>query len=68
MLLGLYAILIIGLSITGLVILIVQCRKLVFLPAAEEIPKGARFKTAYLNPGSILFILLCVGFMIYALL
>ncbi|MDR1204718.1 MAG: CPBP family intramembrane metalloprotease [Peptococcaceae bacterium] len=65
---GLYGLLLLGLSVTGLVLLIVKSRKLVFLPAAEEIQKGRRFRTVYLNPGVILYVLLCLGIIVFSLL
>lgn len=48
------------LLIAGLVLFCMNVRKVRFDPAPLEIPKGQRFKTAYLNPGMILFILLCL--------
>lgn len=55
-----YIIALLGLSIAGLVVLIVKAPRLVFLPADEEIPKKERFKTAYCNVGMALFTLFCV--------
>lgn len=66
MLLG-YSLLLLGLSITGLVFFILKCKKLVWLPAEEQLPKGKCFKTVYLNVGMVVFVLLCVLSMISAL-
>ena len=57
-----------GLSIAGLVVLIVMLRKLVFLPKGQEIEKGKCFKTVYCNVGVILFVLICVAMCVTALL
>ena len=57
----LYSLAFIGLSIAGLIVLILHARKLVFKPAEEELPKKGRFRTVYLNAGMILFVLLCIA-------
>lgn len=62
-----YSLLLIGLSITGLVFFIMKCRKLVWLPAKEQLPKGKCFKTVYLNVGMVIFVLLCLVSMVKAL-
>ena len=64
----LYAMVLVGLSITGLVLLIIKCRKLVWKEADAQLPKGMGVKTAYLNTGIIVYILLCVGMIILTLL
>lgn len=63
-----YSLLLIGVSITGLVFFILKCKKLVWLPAAEQLPKGKCFKTVYLNVGMVLFALLCAASMVLALI
>jgi membrane protease YdiL (CAAX protease family) len=66
--LGFYISLLAGLSVTGLVMLIIKRKKLIFLPAAAELAPGARIKTIYINIGMILYVLFCLGMIIYALL
>lgn len=53
--------------IVGIVVAIVQRKKLVFYRAPEELPAGTRARTALGNPGVIIFIILCVIEMIAAL-
>lgn len=55
-----YGALQLGLAITGLVLLIVKGRKLVFLPAEEELPKAHRLGVVYGNVGFLLFTAFCV--------
>ena len=57
----LYTFALLGLSISGLVLLIKKARQLVFLPKDEEIEKGKRFKTVYCNVGVLSFCLLCIA-------
>lgn len=64
----LYVLVLLGLSITGLVLLIVKCRKLVWREAKAQLPKGAGVKTVYLNVGMIVYILLCLSMIIISLL
>ena len=64
----LYAMLLIGLAITGLVLLILKCRKLVWKPADTQLPKGMGVKIAYLNTGMIVYVLLCVSIIVLSLL
>ena len=63
----LYVFALLGLSIAGLIVLIVMIRKLVFLPKEQEIEKGKCFKTVYCNIGVILFILICLAMCVLAL-
>ena len=63
----LYAMVLVGLAITGLVLLILKCRKLIWKTADTQLPKGIGIKTAYLNAGMIVYILLCVGMIILTL-
>lgn len=65
---ALYALAILGLSIAGLVVLIVKVPKLVYLPASKEIPKRERFKAVYGNIGVILFIIFCLVFFVLNLI
>lgn len=63
-----YVLAILGLSIAGLIILIVKIPKLTFLSAEEELMREERFKAVYVNVGTILFILFCVVFIILNLI
>lgn len=53
----LYAFLLIAIAITGIVLLIVNAKKIHFLSGEATIPKGKRFSTAILNPGMGLYFL-----------
>ncbi|WEV72636.1 CPBP family glutamic-type intramembrane protease [Bifidobacterium sp. ESL0790] len=53
--------------ITGVIVAIVNRKKLVFYKAPEELPKGLRAKTAVGNVGICIFIVLCALEMILAL-
>lgn len=63
----LYAFLLMGLAIAGLVLVIVYRNKLVWKDAADPLPKGSHFKTVYVNAGMILFALICLGLTVLAL-
>ena len=62
-----YFLLLIGLSVTGLVLLIVKAKRFVFQPAALELEAGSRFRTVYLNVGFILFFVICLGLIVASL-
>ena len=64
----LYALFLMGMAITGLVLLILKCRQLVWKEADAQLPKGTAVKTVYLNVGMVLYVLLCVASIIFALL
>lgn len=64
----LYALALVALSVIGIVILVKSRRKLVFLPAEEELEPQDRFRTMYLNAGFILFFLLCAAVIVVNLL
>lgn len=64
---GIYSLLLIGLSIAGLVMLIVYARQFTYRPAELELPKECRFKTVYCNPGVIVYMLVCLVFCTLAL-
>lgn len=53
--------------IVGIVVAILERKKLVFYKAPEELPAGTRVKTVLANPGVIIFIVLSVLLMIAAL-
>lgn len=63
----LYALFLMGMAITGLVLLILKCRQLIWKEADAQLPKGSAVKTAYLNVGMVLYILLCVAAIILSL-
>lgn len=63
----LYAMLLGGLSLAGLVLLIVLRKKITWQPTATPLPQGTHFKTVYLNVGMILFLLLCLVSFVLAL-
>ena len=50
----------IGLVLAGLVLFCVKVRDVSFAPTEMELPKGAKFKTAYLNIGMILLFIGCM--------
>lgn len=54
-----YAFVLIGLAITGLVLLCVNKRKASFAQAELELPKGSRFKTVSMNAGMLLLMIGC---------
>ena len=55
-----YALGMIGLALAGLVLFCVKVRDVSFSPTELELPKGAKFKTAYLNVGMILLFISCM--------
>ena len=57
---SIYGVVMILLALLGLVLLIVRRRFAYLLPAPAELPKGRRFAAAWLNPGMILFTLVCL--------
>lgn len=64
----LYAFLMMGLAIAGLVLLIIYRRKLVWKGASSPLPEGTAFKTVYCNLGMALFGILCLCMTVLALL
>lgn len=52
----LYALAMVAASLAGLVLFCIQAQKLHFSPAPQQLPRGARAKTVFLNPGMLLFI------------
>ena len=63
-----YLLAIIGLSITGFVLLCINQRKVTYNQAELELPKGSRFKTVYLNAGMLLLVLACLGLVLLNIL
>ena len=61
---GAYVLLLIGLAVTGLVLLCINKRRVSFAPAELELPKESRFRTVYVNAGMILLVLSCAALII----
>ncbi|MBT1173995.1 CPBP family intramembrane metalloprotease [Bifidobacterium sp. LC6] len=66
---ALYATALVGLLIAGIVLLVrwFQQRRWEFYPAPEELPKPMRMRTAYINPGVMVYGLLTIGLTVWAL-
>ncbi len=56
----LFVLAVLVLSVTGLVLFCVNVRCVTFDPAPKELPRGRRLRSAFLNPGMIVFTLLCI--------
>lgn len=63
----LYALALMGMALAGLIQILIHYRHLVWKPAAAQLPKGTAVKTAYLNMGMIVLVLLCLLMTITAL-
>lgn len=63
----LYSNILFGIIIAGLVLFIIQLRKLKWEHSELELPKDKVFKTAYLNVGVILYVVICTVFTVIAL-
>lgn len=63
-----YATLLLGLAITGLVLLIKRFKSMYWMEADEQLPKGTTGKTVYLNVGMVLYVLLCFASIIFSLI
>ena len=64
----LYALVLFGVSVAGLILLILRAGKLVFHTAEEELPKEERFKTVWVNVGMILFVVVSIGLCVASLI
>lgn len=62
-----YVTVLLGLAITGLVLLIRRFKSLYWADAEEQLPKGTVGKTVYRNVGMILYMVLCAVSIILAL-
>lgn len=58
---GLYALILLTLFIAGIVLLIRHRRHFEFYITPEELPRGTRFRTVFLNPGFIVYLALCIA-------
>lgn len=65
---GLCILAIVGLFISGIVLLITKRKKAVLFQAPKQLPKGERFKTVFVNWGMVMFILFSLGLMTYSAL
>ena len=63
----LYSNILFGIIIAGLVLFIIQLRKLKWQHSELELPKDKVFKTAQLNAGVILYVAICTVFTVIAL-
>lgn len=63
-----YALLLVGLSIAGFVLILIKRKQMVWREAPQQLPKGQYAKTAYGNVGMIVYILLCLAACVLALL
>ena len=61
---GAYVLALIGLAITGLVLLCINQRRVSFATAELELPRESRFRTVYMNVGMILLVLGCMAMII----
>ena len=61
---GAYALVLVGLAVTGLVLLCINMRRISFTTAELDLPKESRFKTAYINVGMILLFIGCTALII----
>lgn len=64
----LYMIIFLGLSVTGLVFLVLQCKKLKWQPVQAQLPSDSCGKTVYLNAGMLVFLTLALAMTIISVL
>lgn len=62
-----YAFLLFGLSVAGFVLILVKRKQMIWQEAPRQLPRGQAAKTAYLNPGMLIYILLCLAAFVLAL-
>lgn len=55
-----------SLALIGAILLLAFRKKIVFRPASEELPRGKVFSVVYLNAGTILFVVICMGLFVLA--
>ena len=65
---GAYVLVLIGLAVTGLVLLCINKRRISFAPTELDLPKESRFKTAYMNVGIILLAMSCLALIIVSMI
>lgn len=66
-LLVLYALVMVGLSLAGLVLLCIRRREITFGKSPLELPRAERFRTVWGNAGMILAVLGCLGMIVLSL-
>lgn len=66
--LSLYSLLLMGLSILGLVLLVIKFRSATWKPTAHQLPQKLGLKAAFVNAGMILYTLICLGLMVLSLM
>ena len=62
-----YSMTLMGLSVFGLVRLIIRCKRLQWTSGEEDLPKGTGLRTLFLNGGMILYTILCLAAMVASL-
>lgn len=55
-----YGMMILGVMVTGIILLICYRRYITFEPGEVSIPKGDRFTTVFLNVGMIVYFIICI--------
>ncbi len=65
MIFGLYGMLVMGIIVAGIILLIVNRRKLIPNKAKNRLPKGTTFKTVMGNPGMIIFTVAGLAYIAY---
>lgn len=66
--LSLYGMLQLGLSIAGLVLLILKRKQIFFMPTQEQVPGGMRLQSIYVNSGVIFFWIFSLAEMVWTLI
>lgn len=64
----LYALMLLVLSIIGLVMLIIRWKKQIWQEAEAQLPQGTGVKTVFGNVGMVLYVILCMVFIVLSLL
>lgn len=59
-----YVVALLGLSLAGLIVLLVRWSRATFLPADQQVPRGMGFQAVYANLWVIVLILFCMGFFV----
>ena len=63
-----YIFLLLGVAIAGIILFIVNLKKIRFLPGMNTLPKGKRFSTTVLNVGMALYMIVWIVIIIVQLL
>ena len=67
LLLFVYLLILLGLSVTGMIFLILRSNRLIWKESAAQLPATDSTKTVYWNAGMIMYTLLCIAMTIWAL-